>query len=93
MRIFKSFVPGLENTAPNTPLLINDIIISEPGSWPRHHERIARQIDMCMLVNLGAKQRNKEEFEGLLKEADSRYEIGEVFDDGPLGLLVVYLKR
>ncbi|KAF2475857.1 O-methyltransferase [Lindgomyces ingoldianus] len=93
VRIFRSFVPGLENTSPNTPLLINDIILPEPGAWPRHHERTARQIDICMLVNLGAKQRTKDEFEGLLKEADARYEIRDVFDDGPLGLLVVYLKR
>lgn len=94
VRIFKALVPGMENSAsPDTPLLINDIIIPEPGVWPRHHERTARQIDICMLVNLGAKQRTKEEFETLLKEADQRYEITGVFDDGPLGLLVVKLRR
>lgn len=93
VRIFKAFVPGLENAPPGTPLLINDIILPVPGEWPRHHERTARQIDMCMLVNLGSKQRTKHEFEGLLKEADPRFEIRDVFDDGPLGLLVVYLKR
>jgi hypothetical protein len=91
--IFKSFVPGLENSGPNTPLLINDIIIPEPGTWPRHQERIVRQVDMVMLVNCGAKQRTKAEFEKLLKEADPRYEIRNVFDNGPLGLLEVYLKR
>ncbi|KAI1164194.1 O-methyltransferase [Nemania serpens] len=91
--IFKSFVPGLENSSADTPLLINDIIIPEPGVWPRHEERIVRQVDMVMLVSFGSKQRTRAEFEMLLKEADLRYEIRNVFDNGPLGLLEVYLKR
>lgn len=91
--IFKSFVPGLESSSPATPLLINDIIIPEPGVWPRHQERVIRQVDMVMLVNCGAKQRTKAEFEDLLKKADSRYEIRNVFSDGPLGLLEVYLHQ
>ncbi|EFX02887.1 O-methyltransferase [Grosmannia clavigera kw1407] len=91
--IFKSFVPGLENSSPNTPLLINDIIIPEPGAWPRHQERLVRQVDMVMLVNCGAKQRTRAEFDELLKQADPRYEIRNVFDNGPLGLLEVYLMR
>ncbi|KAJ8123126.1 hypothetical protein ONZ43_g847 [Nemania bipapillata] len=91
--IFKSFVPGLENSSPETPLLINDIIIPEPGQWPRHQERNVRQVDMVMLVNCGAKQRTEAEFNSLLKQADPRYEIRKVFDNGPLGLLEVYLKR
>jgi hypothetical protein len=48
---------------------------------------------MVMLVNCGAKQRTKAEFESLLKQADPRYEIRNVYDNGPLGLLEVYLKR
>ncbi|KAL8780234.1 MAG: hypothetical protein Q9213_006556 [Squamulea squamosa] len=91
--IFKSFVPGLEHSNPGTPLLVNDIIIPEPGTWPRHQERVVRQVDMVMLVNCGAKQRTKAEFELLLKEADPRYEIRNAFDDGPLGLLEVILNR
>lgn len=91
--ILKSFVPGLEGSSPGTPLLINDIIIPEPGTWPRHQERLVRQVDMVMLVNCGAKQRTKAEFESLLKKADTRYEIRNVYDNGPLGLLEVYLKR
>ncbi|KAI1743818.1 S-adenosyl-L-methionine-dependent methyltransferase [Xylaria scruposa] len=91
--IFKSFVPGLESSSPETPLLINDIIIPEPGQWPRHQERNVRQVDMVMLVNCGAKQRRVAEFRSLLKQADPRFVIRKVFDDGPLGLLEVYLER
>ncbi|KAI9690327.1 MAG: hypothetical protein M1822_009288 [Bathelium mastoideum] len=91
--IFKSFVPGLEQSSPETPLLINDIIVPEPGTWPRHQERVVRQVDMVMMVNCGAKQRTKAEIELLLQEADPRYEIRNVFDNGPLGLFEVYLNR
>lgn len=91
--IFESFVPGLESSSPDTPLLINDIIIPKPGQWSRHQERNVRQVDMVMLVNCGAKQRTEAEFNSLLKQADARYEIRKVFDNGPLGLLEVYLKR
>ena len=74
-------------------MLINDIIIPEPGTWPRHQERLVRQVHMVMLANCGAKQRTKADFESLLKEANPRYEIRSVFDNGPLGLLEVYLNR
>ncbi|KAI8630504.1 S-adenosyl-L-methionine-dependent methyltransferase [Xylariaceae sp. FL1651] len=90
--MFKSLVPGLESSGPGTPLLVNDIIMPEPGSkWPRLLERDIRQIDMIMLISYGAKQRTRAEFEGLLKEADARYEIRKVHATGPLGLLEVYL--
>ncbi|ROV90631.1 hypothetical protein VMCG_10003 [Cytospora schulzeri] len=91
--MFKSVVPGLEGSAPNTPLLINDIVLPEPGTVPRHWERDMRQVDMVMLVSFGAKQRTKAEFEALLKEADPRYEIRKVHGKSALGLLEVYLKR
>lgn len=90
--MFRSLVPGLESSGPATPLLINDIIMPEPGeNWPRLLERDVRQVDMIMLINCGSKQRTKTEFEALLKEADARYEIRKVHATGRLGLLEVYL--
>ena len=89
--MFKSVVPALEGSAPGTPLLINDIVMPEPGEWDRGEERAVRQIDMIMLVSFGAKQRTKVEFEVLLKEADPRYQLRNVRAMGPLGLLEVYL--
>ena len=91
--MFKSVVPGLEGSAPDTPLLINDIVLPEAGTVPRHKEREMRQADMVMMVSFGAKQRTKTEFETLLKEADPRYDIRKVHNTGALGLLEVYLKR
>jgi hypothetical protein len=91
--MFKAVVPGLEGSAPDTPFLINDIVMPEPGTVPRLWEREMRQADMVMMVSFGAKQRTKAEFEALLKEADPRYEIRNVHDQGALGVLEVYLKR
>lgn len=90
--IFKGFVQGLEGSAPGTPLLINDTILPEPGTRPAYEERGLLQMDMLMMVGLGAKQRNRTEFERLLKAADERYEIHHVHAEGTMGLLEVHLR-
>ncbi|KAI0102814.1 S-adenosyl-L-methionine-dependent methyltransferase [Nemania sp. FL0031] len=91
--MFRCLVPGLESSGPDTPLLVNDIVMPEPGeSWPRLLERDIRQIDMIMLICFGGKQRTKAEFAALLTEADARYEIRRVHAAGPLGLLEIYLR-
>lgn len=91
--MFKCLVPGLEGSEPNTPLLINDIVLPEPGTGVRHAERAVRDLDMIMMVGFGSKERSAAEFETLLKEADSRYVIRNVHTTGPMGLLEVYLER
>lgn len=91
--IFKAIVPGLESSSPETPLLINDIVLMEPGMVSRLQEREMRQADMVMMISFGSKQRTLTEFNALLKEADLRYEIRKVQDRGALGLLEVYLRR
>lgn len=92
--MFKSVVPGLEGSDPKTPLLINDMILPEPGAKvERIWERERRQADMVMLMCFGAKQRTVAEFKSLLNEADSRYVIRQVYEQGALGLLEVYLDR
>lgn len=92
--MFKSVVPGLEGSDPDTPLLINDMILPEPGSEvDRMWERERRQADMVMMMCLGAKQRTVAEFESLLNEADPRFVIRKVHEQGALGLLEVYLDR
>ncbi|KAI1177723.1 S-adenosyl-L-methionine-dependent methyltransferase [Nemania sp. FL0916] len=92
--IFRSLVPALESSGPSTPLLINDVILPEPGDkWPRLLERDIRQIDMIMMVSLGAKQRTRPEFESLLRKADARYQVSRVHRTGPMGLLEVYLRQ
>jgi O-methyltransferase domain len=91
--MFKSVVPGLEGSPPETPFLINDIVLPQPGTVPRYLEREMRQADMVMLVSFGAKQRSRAEFEALLKQADGRYELRKVHEQGALGVLEVYLRH
>jgi hypothetical protein len=75
VKIFQGLVPALEASKPGTPLLINDTILLEPGTATRFEEHGLRQLDMMMLVALGAKQRTQAEFRHLLEVADSRYEV------------------
>lgn len=75
IKIFKAFVPALERCRAGTPLLINDTILPQPGSITRFEERGLRQMDIAMLLQLGAKQRNVEDFRMILKQADERYDV------------------
>lgn len=75
IKILKSLIPAMEKCEPGTPLLINDTILPEPGTTSRFEEHSLRQVDMMMLVALGAKQRTEAEFTELLKQADIRYRV------------------
>ncbi|KAI4162781.1 MAG: hypothetical protein LQ342_003668, partial [Letrouitia transgressa] len=74
VRIFRALVPALERCASGTPFLINDTILPDLGTRTKYEERDLRQLDLCMMVALGAKQRTRGEFERLLREADRRYQ-------------------
>jgi len=75
IKIVRAVVPALEKCDPGTPFLINEVILPESGSTTRYVEHHLRQVDMTMMVVLGAKQRSEREFEKLLKEADPRFEV------------------
>lgn len=75
VRIFRAFVPALEHCKPRTPLLINDTILPDLNTKSKIEEHDLRQLDMGMLVVLGAKQRTKKQFEKILKLADDRFEV------------------
>ena len=75
VNILKGYVPALESCRPGTPLLINDTLLPSPGTVSRYNERMVRQLDVAMLLQLGAKQRNVEDIRHLLNQADERYEV------------------
>ena len=75
VKILRAFVPALEKCPPQTPLLINDTVLPEPNSVTRFEEHTLRQMDLNMLVVMGAKQRTEKEFRELIKEADKRFEV------------------
>ncbi|KAF2241265.1 sterigmatocystin 8-O-methyltransferase precursor [Trematosphaeria pertusa] len=91
IRIFKALVPALEQSAPQTPLLINDIVLPTAGETTLYQERRLRQVDIMMMVVLGAKQRTEADFRGLLKSADSRYRVKDIHGTGDMKLLEVVL--
>ena len=75
IRIFKAIVPALEKSKPGTPLLINDVVLPALGEATMYHDNRMRQVDIMMMLVLGAKQRTEEEFRGLLTQADSRFKV------------------
>ena len=75
IKIFRAFIPALENCGPGTPLLINDTVLPKLGQKTRYEECLLRQLDIAMLVFVNAKQRSESEFRSLLKEADERFEV------------------
>ena len=75
VKILGNFVPALEECRPGTPLLINETIMPKPGEKTRWEEHTLRQVDISMLVILGARQRTEADFEKLLKQADSRFRV------------------
>lgn len=74
-KLLQAAVPALEKCAPGTPLLINDTVLPNPGEKPAWEEWSLRQMDLCMWVCFGAKQRSVDEFRKLIRQADSRLEV------------------
>lgn len=75
IRILRAFVPALEKCKPRTPLLINDTILPGLNARTKTEEHDLRQLDIGMLVVVGAKQRTERQFEHILKQADERFEV------------------
>jgi hypothetical protein len=80
----------MENGA---PLLISELVLPEPGTATRYGEHYLLQVDLCMMVLFGAKERSKSEFADVLRRADERLEIARVWEGGLLpGVVEVRLK-
>ncbi|KAI0838319.1 O-methyltransferase-domain-containing protein [Hypoxylon sp. FL0890] len=92
IKVIRAVVPALESCGRGTPLLINDMVLPDSGTTTRSEEHHLRQVDLCMMVALGAKQRSEGEFNKLIKEADERLKIVSVRRNSRgLGLLEVRL--
>ena len=92
--IARSLVPALEAARPGTPMIISDRVLPPVGSGvPLHEERSMRQMDVMMMVELGAKERTEVEWQTLFKEADPRLEVKKVHAHGASGILEVVLRK
>ncbi|CAE7213066.1 hypothetical protein P3342_012482 [Pyrenophora teres f. teres] len=91
IRIFRALVPALEKSPPGTPVLINDVVLPALGEASRFHDNRMRQVDIMMMLVLGAKQRTEEQFRRLLSDADPRFKIRALHDKGNMCLIEAYL--
>jgi len=91
VKIMRNFVPALERCKPKTPLLINDMIVPELNETTKFEENHFRQMDMAMMVVVGAKERTRKQLERVLKEADKRLKLVKVHEAGLVGLVEVQL--
>ncbi len=75
IKILRGIVPALIKCGPKVPLLINDVVLPDSDTVTRFEEHHLRQVDFCMMVALGARQRSEHDFAVLLKAADERFKI------------------
>ncbi|KAF5667303.1 O-methyltransferase [Fusarium heterosporum] len=92
IRIIRALVPALERCKPGARVLINEEVLPERNEVSKYEENLLRQCDMCMMVIAGSKQRTAKEFEKLLIEADSRFEVVKIHGAYTMGLVEAYLR-
>ncbi|CAG5142223.1 uncharacterized protein ALTATR162_LOCUS1110 [Alternaria atra] len=91
IRIFRALVPALEKSPAGTPILINDVVMPALGEASRYQDNRMRQVDIMMMLVLGAKQRSEEQFRRLLSDADPRLKIKAIHGKGNMSLIEAYL--
>ncbi|KAI8931496.1 hypothetical protein NX059_011162 [Plenodomus lindquistii] len=91
IRIFRAMIPALEKSPPGTPLLINDVVLPALGEASMYHDNRMRQVDIMMMLVLGAKQRTEEQFRRLLSDADPRLKIKAIHGKGNMSLIEAHL--
>ncbi|KAI4680859.1 hypothetical protein J4E81_010043 [Alternaria sp. BMP 2799] len=91
IRIFRALVPALEKSPAGTPILINDVVMPALGEASRYTDNRMRQVDLMMMLMLGAKQRSEEQFRRLLSDADPRLKIKAIHGRGNMSLIEAYL--
>lgn len=69
VELFRVLAAAMQDSGPGCIMLINEIILPEPNTIPRVEEHKSRQLDIAMLITLGAKQRTMKEIAALLQEA------------------------
>ncbi|RGP66070.1 6-hydroxytryprostatin b o-methyltransferase [Fusarium sporotrichioides] len=74
--ILSNLVPALE--AAKATLLVMDTVLPSPGSIPSVRERVIRTRDLTMRQVFNAKERGVDDWEALLRDADSRLTLKNV---------------
>ncbi|GAW15863.1 hypothetical protein ANO14919_052850 [Xylariales sp. No.14919] len=71
IKILKNLIPALK---PGAKVIINDAILLEPGKLPKAMEARVRSFDVVMSTIQNAKERDLNEWIGLFRRADERFE-------------------
>ena len=75
VKIVKGIVDAM---APSSRLLIMDMVLPKPGSESLTHEAALRQKDLMMIGTFNAKEREIEEWNAVLENADARLRIRSI---------------
>ncbi|KAF7876844.1 uncharacterized protein EAF02_008064 [Botrytis sinoallii] len=79
IKMIKAVIPGLEHN-PKARLLINEKLMPVwNSSDTRYKTKMLRREDIAMMIIVGGKERTLEEFAGLIRGADKKLEISEVY--------------
>ncbi|KAL9074671.1 MAG: hypothetical protein Q9157_004300 [Trypethelium eluteriae] len=74
VEILRALVPALE---PGARLCVAEVVLPGPGSGSLFEERQVRSMDLAMLGFHNAKERDRGEWEELLRRADARFRLVE----------------
>ncbi|RHZ55545.1 uncharacterized protein CDV56_104156 [Aspergillus thermomutatus] len=92
VKVLAALVPALEAAGPKAALLINEGVLPDYGqAMSRDQHLTLRRGDMCMMVTLSAKERTRKQFQDLLRAADPRLKIHDVYGNAVTRLIEVYL--
>ncbi|TEY43705.1 hypothetical protein BOTCAL_0362g00090 [Botryotinia calthae] len=79
IKMIKAVIPGLEHN-PKARLLINEKLMPVwNSSDTRYKIKMLRREDIALMISVGGKERTLEEFVGLIRGADKKLEISEVY--------------
>lgn len=73
--ILRAFIPALKKGA---KVVINDVMLPEPGQVDLFQERAGRQYDLIMWRLFNAKERDLDDWKSLIAMADERFKITKI---------------
>jgi hypothetical protein len=74
VKMLRNLIPVLKK---GKRVLINDYILPEPNTLPYMRERVVRGMDMILLSLFNGREREKEDWMQVFKEADERFRVKE----------------
>lgn len=89
VEVLKAQIPVLR---PGVKILLQDVVMPEPGAIPLCRERVARAVDLALECFSNGRERYSDEWKALLAAADKRFVLHKVYvpKDSLLGILEVH---